>query len=191
MRYGALIALSILCVVVVSAVGSGPSVDARQTSLADEFDRASREYGVPRDLLLAMGYVNARWEMPPPSTSDYESGDPEGRGNYGVMVLVRNPSRDTLGRASSLTGLSVEALKNDRVSNVNGGSAVLADLAGAQKPSDLGGWYDAVSDYGGGALYAEQVCEVLQGRASATIVTSEGAGFYLHAMPERREGHSA
>ena len=109
MRYGALIALSILCVVVVSAVGSGASVDARQTSLADEFDRASREYGVPRDLLLAMGYVNARWEMPSPSASDYESGDPEGRGNYGVMALVRNPSRDTLGKASSLTGLSFRA----------------------------------------------------------------------------------
>ena len=77
MRYGALIALSILCLVVVSAVGSGASVDARQTSLAGEFDQASREYGVPRDLLLAMGYVNTRWEMPPPSASDYESGDPE------------------------------------------------------------------------------------------------------------------
>ena len=173
MRYGALIALSILCVVVVSAVGSGASVDARQTSLAEEFDRASREYGVPRDLLLAMGYVNARWEMPPPSTSDYESGDPEGRGNYGVMALVRNPSRDTLGKASSLTGLSVEALKNDRVSNVNGGAAVLADLAGAQKPSDLGGWYDAVSDYGGGPPYAEQVYEVLKDGASATTTTGE------------------
>ena len=173
MRYGALIALSILCVVVVSAVGSGASVDAKKTSLADEFDRASREYGVPRDLLLAMGYVNARWEMPPPSTSDYESGDPEGRGNYGVMALVRNPSRDTLGKASSLTSLSVEALKNDRVSNVNGGAAVLADLAGAQKPSDLGGWYDAVSDYGGGPPYAEQVYEVLKDGASATTTTGE------------------
>ena len=78
-----------------------------------------------------MGYVNTRWEMPPPSASDYESGDPEGQGNYGVMALVRNPSRDTLGEASSLTGLSVEALKSDRAANVSGGAAVLADLAGA------------------------------------------------------------
>ena len=107
------------------------------------------------------------------------------------MALVRNPSRDTLGRASSLTGLSVEALKNDRVSNVNGGAAVLADLAGAQKPSDLCGWYDAVSDYGGGVLYAEQVYEILQGEASTTIVTSEGGGSYLHAMPEKGERQRA
>jgi hypothetical protein len=107
------------------------------------------------------------------------------------MALTKNPSRDTLGKAASLTGLSVEALKKDRTSNVRGGAAVLADLTGTQKPSDLGDWYDAVSDYGGGALYAEQVCEVLQGGASATIVTSEGAGFYLHAMPERRERQRA
>ena len=111
LRYRALIALSILCVLVMSAVGSGASADAGRTSLADELDRASREYGVPRELLLAMGYVNTRWEMPPPSASDYESGDPEGRGDYGVMALARNPSRDTLGKAASMTGLSVEALK--------------------------------------------------------------------------------
>ncbi|CAN5799594.1 hypothetical protein BH18ACT11_BH18ACT11_02440 [soil metagenome] len=104
MRYRLLIALSVLSIVVMSAVGSGASVDARQTSLADEFGRASREYGVPRDLLVAMGYVNTRWEMPPPSASDFESGDPEGQGNYGVMALTRNPSRDTLGKAASYCG---------------------------------------------------------------------------------------
>jgi N-acetyl-anhydromuramyl-L-alanine amidase AmpD len=173
LRYRALIVLSILSVLVVSAVGSGASADVRRTSLADEIDHASREYGVPRELLLAMGYVNTRWEMPPPSASDYESGDPEGQGNYGVMALVKNPSRDTLGEASTLTGLSVEALKSDRAANVRGGAAVLADLAAERKPSDLGGWYDAVSDYGGGALYAEQVYEVLKGGASATTTTGE------------------
>jgi hypothetical protein len=179
-----LIALSVLSVICVTSVGSGASVDARQTSLADEVGRASREYGVPRDLLLAMGYVNTRWEMPTPSASDY----PEGQGDYGVMDLTRNPSRDTLGEAASITDLSVEAHKGDRASNVRGGAAV---LAGTRKPSDLGGWYEAVSDYGGGVLYAEQVYEVLQGGASATIVTREGAGFYLHAMPEKGERQRA
>jgi N-acetyl-anhydromuramyl-L-alanine amidase AmpD len=173
LRYRVLIALSVISVIVMSTVGSGASVDARQTSLANEFGRASREYGVPRDLLLAMGYVNTRWEMPPPSASDYESGDPEGQGNYGVMALTKNPSRDTLGEAASLTGLSVEALKKDRASNVRGGAAVLADLVGEQKPSELGGWYEAVADYEGGVLYAEQVYEVLKGGASATTTIGE------------------
>jgi len=180
LRYRALIALSILSVLVVSAVGPDASAEAGRTSLENELDRASREYGVPRDLLLAMGYVNTRWEMPPPSASDYESGDPEGQGNYGVMALVRNHSRDTLGKASSLTGLSVDALKSDRASNVRGGAAVLTDLAGERKPSNLGGWYDAVSDYGGGALYAEQVYEILKGGAATTTTTGEHLELVSH-----------
>jgi hypothetical protein len=57
LRYRALISHSVLPVICVTSVGSGASVDARQTSLADEVGRTSREYGVPRDLLLAMGYV--------------------------------------------------------------------------------------------------------------------------------------
>ena len=44
-RYRALIALSILSVLVVSAVGSGASADARRTYLADEMDRASNVRG--------------------------------------------------------------------------------------------------------------------------------------------------
>jgi hypothetical protein len=173
LRHKAVFLLSILSVVVISAVGSGASVDARQSTLEDEFSRASKAYCVPRELLLAMGYVNTRWEMPPPSASDYESGDPEGQGNYGVMALVQNPSRDTLGDASSLTGLSMDALKADRASNVRGGAAVLADLAGARKPSSLDGWYDAVSEYGGVVDYAEQVYEVLKSGASGDISTGE------------------
>jgi hypothetical protein len=50
LRYRALITLSVLSVLVVSAVGSGASADAGRTSLADELDRDSREYGVPRQL---------------------------------------------------------------------------------------------------------------------------------------------
>src|SRR3712207_7394121 len=57
------------------------------------------------ELLLAMGFVNTHWEMPPPSASDYRPGDLSGRGAYGIMQLVENPWTDTLSRAASLTGL--------------------------------------------------------------------------------------
>lgn len=171
MRHKWLVFLPVLAVIAMAASGAG--VEARQASLSDEFGRASEEYGVPKELLLAMGYVNTRWEMPPPDASDYEAGDPEGRGNYGVMALVKNPSTDTLGEAASLTGLSERDLKTDRASNVLGGAAVLAELAGSQRPSDLGGWYDAVGRYGNGALYAQQVYEVLKIGASADISTGE------------------
>jgi hypothetical protein len=72
-----------------------------------------------------------------------------------------------------------------------GADAGRTSLANERKPSDLGGWYEAVSNCEGGALCAEQVYEVLQGGASATIVTSEGAGFYHHAMPKRKEWRKA
>src|SRR5215211_1551785 len=132
------------------------------SSLFDEFESAAAEYGVPRGLLMAMGYVNTLWEMPPPEASDYEEAYIHGRGAYGIMQLLRNPSRDTLGRAASLTGLSVEELKTDRVANVRGGAAVLADIQGANRPAGLDGWQEAVAGYGDTELYAVEVYETLK-----------------------------
>src|SRR4028119_1532120 len=57
-------------------------------SLRAQFESAAKKYGVPVELLLAMGYVNTLWEMPPPRASDYEPGDLHGRGTYGIMQLV-------------------------------------------------------------------------------------------------------
>jgi len=144
------------------------------SSLMAEFEAAATEYGVPRELLMAMGYVNTLWEMPPPDASDYEAEDLHGRGAYGIMQLLRNPWRDTLGRAASLTGLSVEELKTSRAANVRGGAAVLADIQGASRPAGLNGWLEAVAAYGDDTeLYAVEVYETLRSGASATISTGE------------------
>ena len=154
--------------------GAGGKVVAQAgPSLRSEFESAADEYGVPVDLLLAMGFVNTLWEMPPPGASDYEEGDPEGRGAYGVMQLVQNPWRNTLGRAADLTALSAEKLKNGRAANVRGGAAVLSDIAGASKPQDLNGWRDAVAEYGDTDLYTVEVYETLRTGASLTISTGE------------------
>jgi hypothetical protein len=143
------------------------------SSLAAEFESAAREYGVPEELLLAMGYVNTGWEMPPPEASAYREGDIHGRGAYGIMQLVQNPWEDSLGRAARLTGLSEEELKTDRASNILGGAAVLAGIQGQDKPSGLDGWQEAVAEYGGIDLYAIEVYETLQEGAAATISTGE------------------
>ena len=143
-----------------------PSLDA-------EFESAASEYGVPVELLLAMGFVNTLWEMPPPEASDYQEGDPEGRGTYGIMQLMQNPSRNTLGRAAHLTGLSDEELKRSRAANVRGGAAVLSDIVGVSKPQDLNGWQDAVAEYGDTDLYAVEVFETLKEGATLTISTGE------------------
>jgi hypothetical protein len=70
-------------------------------SLKAEFEAAAAKYKVPKELLLAMGYVNTLWEMPPPEASDYVPGDLHGRGAYGIMQLVQNPSQDTLSKAAT------------------------------------------------------------------------------------------
>ena len=45
--------------------GATADVEARAGSLDEEVRAAAGEYGVPEELLLAMGYVNTRWGMPP------------------------------------------------------------------------------------------------------------------------------
>lgn len=168
--------------------------DSSGSSLTAEFEEAAKEYDVPASLLLAMGYVNTRWEMPPPEASAHKPGSPKGRGAYGIMQLVRNNSADTLGEASKLTGISEEDLKTDRKSNILGGAALLADAQG-ERPFRLGDYfgavdgkggrgrtYRAVAGVGGGELYAEQVFETLKKGASAT--TRDGEQIDLPAQEE-------
>jgi hypothetical protein len=152
---------------------SGRVLAQTRTSLKSEFRSVAAKYKVPKELLFAMGYVNTLWEMPPPEASDYEPGDLHGRGAYGIMQLVQTPWEDTLGRAASLTGLSEERLKTERAANIRGGAALLADIQGKDKPSELDGWYEVVAAYGGGDLYAQEVFETLKSGASATISTGE------------------
>jgi N-acetylmuramoyl-L-alanine amidase len=159
--------------VLLGSVGAAHGLAQPEPSLKAAFESAAAEFGVPQELLLAMGYVNTLWEMPPPDASDYENGEPEARGAYGVMQLVQNPWRDTLGRAASLTGLSREELKTRRAANVRGGAAVLTDIQGSNKPTGLNGWQEAVAEYGDTELYSVEVYQTLQEGASATISTGE------------------
>jgi hypothetical protein len=174
-----------------AGVGDAPA-QQRGSLLEAEFEEAAKQYGVPKELLLAMGYVNTRWEMPPPGSNEYEPGDLHGWGSYGIMALVQNPSSDTLGEASRLTGIPEETLKTDRRSNILGGAALLAESQGS-KPVRLGDWlgavngrggngkvYVAVAGVGGGELYAEQTFDVLTSGASALIGSGE-----LISLPAR------
>jgi hypothetical protein len=150
----------------------------------EEFQEAAEKYDVPVSVLLAMGYVNTRWEMPPPEASAHEPGDPHGRGAYGIMQLVRNDDEDTLGEASRLTGISEEQLKTDRKSNILGGAALLREAQG-ERPARLGDYFGAISGkgrrklfkavagIGAGELYAEQVFDVLRRGTYETLLDGE------------------
>jgi hypothetical protein len=155
------------------ATAGGRVLAQTGSSLGAQFEKAARKYKVPVELLLAMGYYNTLWEMPPPSASAYRKGDPEGRGDYGIMQLTRNPSRNTLGEAAKQTGLSEARLKNDRSANIEGGAALLSDLIGKTRPKRLDGWQEALTKYADTELYASQVYRVLKGGASLTISTGE------------------
>ena len=155
------------------------------SSLVAEFREAAEKYDVPVGLLLAIGYVNTRLEMPPPGASAYEPGDLHGTGAYGIMQLVQNPSSDTLGEASRLTGISEEELKTDRRSNILGGTALLAESQG-ERPARLedyfgavagkggrGKIYEAVAGIGAGELFAGQVFDALRSGSLKAILDDE------------------
>ena len=178
---------SVVGAALLGMVGSGWVFAQEQSpysSLLAEFEEAAERYNVPVKLLLAMGYVNTRWEMPPPEASDHEPGKPHGRGAYGIMQLVKNDDEDTLGEASRLTGISEEDLKTDRRSNIFGGAALLAEAEG-EKPARLGDYFGAVSGrgkrrlikavagLGAGQLYAEQVFDTLRKGTFETILDGE------------------
>jgi hypothetical protein len=158
---------------------------ALTNSLLAEFEEAADKYDVPEEILLAIGYVNTRWEMPPPEASAHEPGNPHGRGAYGIMQLVQNDFADTLGEASRLTGIPEEDLKTDRRSNILGGAALLAESQG-DRPSRLndyfgavagnggrGKLYEAVAGIGAGQLYAEQVFDTLKKGSAAITLNGE------------------
>lgn len=146
---------------------------AQSGSLKSEFDAASEEYGVPAELLLAMGYVNTIWEMPSASLTDYEKGNLHGRGAYGIMQLYQNPEIDTLGEASSLTDIPEERLAGERSANIRGAAALLAEIQGDGSPESANGWQQTVAEYGDSELYANEVYELLKKGAAQTISTGE------------------
>ncbi|MDH6228150.1 N-acetyl-anhydromuramyl-L-alanine amidase AmpD [Streptomyces sp. MJP52] len=154
------------------AVAAGPSAESSAGPLARAFERSAAEYGVPRDLLVAVAHGESRL--------DDHGGRPSQANGYGVMHLVSNPDHRTLERAAALTGLSPARLREDTAANIRGGAAVLRALADEQgldaaDRRDAGAWYEAVAAYGGAEddaaarLYADAVYDFLgQGLTART-----------------------
>lgn len=154
------------------------SSGARSAQLQGDFAAAAARYHVPVQVLMAVSYIQTRW--------DNHDGQPSVAGGYGPMHLTdmakliatndRAPgasvstargtvdaknwhaegvaaSTDTLPLAMRLTGASRSALRADARANVSGGAAVLASYAKALNhgslPTTLGGWYAVVAKYSG------------------------------------------
>ena len=163
---------------------------------------AAHEFDVPVRLLLAISYVETRWQRPNPS--------PSIDGGYGVMNLTaaRAPAQGgrgapgtrgatrvrgggTLDAAARLLALPVTTLEHSERQNIRGAAAVLAQHARAQNggalPRALGRWYGSVAQYSGATTaqaattFADEVFAVL-GRGAA-LRTASGEGMRLPATP--------
>jgi len=191
-----------------SAASSERVACATGATRQGDFIAASQATGVPRDLLLAVSYMQSRW--------DDHDGAPSTSGGYGPMHLTDAPadlnttgrgdgetrpplmSANTLQLASRLTGLDVATLRTNPGANICGGAAVLAYFqraAGHRLDAGLGGWADAVARYSGSGdpatagRFVRQVYTVLQHGAART--TNDGEQMRLGAHSQLRQPRPA
>src|SRR5215472_2209315 len=173
---------------------------------------ASREFGVPVSVLLAVSYVETRWER---------AGDaPSVDGGYGVMNLTapsQPSSRDrgvpaspqarelalagghaTLSEAARLLRMPARILRTSQRQNIRGAAAVLAHFARGldrgRLPRSLGGWFGAVAEYSGAATW--RAAAIFGGdvfatmRRGAAMTTGDGQIMTLAATPGVRPDRS-
>ncbi|MFJ8869520.1 N-acetylmuramoyl-L-alanine amidase [Streptomyces sp. NPDC102473] len=199
LRRAALSVLGTLAVLVAAVQPAGAAPRSGGTTAPDPVGRAftgaAAEFGVPRDLLIALGYGETHL--------DDHAGLPSQAGGYGVMHLVSNPDRHTLELASRLTGEAPSALREDTTANIRGGAAVLrayADEAGLGRAErrDADAWYPLVARYGGMAdpsvarLYADTVYTFLAEGIAARTPDGEELTVRARAVaPERGRYESA
>jgi hypothetical protein len=172
----------------IAATGPADPALARQQA----FRVAAVSHGVPENLLLAVSYLQSRW--------DAHRGAPSVTGGYGPMHLTdtrtalrdgppvpSGPDRQRVDEAARLTGLPGERLIGDPDANVLGGAALLAAYQrelGGPPSEDPAAWYGAVARYAGtdaGSCFADEVFAVL--RTGAARVTDDGQRVALPAAP--------
>ena len=129
--------------------GNTPSAHAASLSANAAFTQAANETGVPVALLKGICYFEGRLSM--------HGGSPSTDNGYGCMHLVKNRHANTLDQAAGLLHVSTGQVEHDLSTNIRGGAAVLRaeelKLSGAL-PSNLGGWYGEVANYGHVTLHA-------------------------------------
>ncbi|WP_246456184.1 N-acetylmuramoyl-L-alanine amidase [Nocardioides mesophilus] len=167
------------------------------------FERAARVSGVPAPVLLAVSFMESRWED--------HNGEMSTSGGYGPMHLTREDLGGSAGRgdrakgeagaeptgasgtlvqAAQLTGLDQQRLRSDAVANICGGAAVLAAYQPRTASSDPSDWSRAVALYatGGdektGLRFAKDVFATM--RSGERRTTDDGETVVLRAKPQAR-----
>lgn len=131
-----------------AAPGGAASPTPPPRLLAAAFAAAAQREGVPEPLLVAVAYVETRW-------------DPALSGSaYGVMGLYDTKRHDgTLTQASTALGVPVGQLESDPATNILGAATVLAadeatcNGSGTPAPARLDAGYCAAARYAGLPFY--------------------------------------
>jgi len=112
------------------------------SDLTAEFARATAQWGVPEDLLMAIAFEETRWQSVSGNT-EFDDKEP----GHGIMGLT--DARIAL--AAELTGYAPEDIRDDRLHNIIGAAAVMASAADelGLEPGDLGAWAPVVAWYSG------------------------------------------
>lgn len=143
-----------------------------------DFTAAADEFGVPSQLLQAIGHVETRWEMVQ-GEEEFEGRAPA----FGVLAL----RGDQLARAAVLAEVSLEAAKTDRRAHLRAGAALLSSYADELDidRSDLAAWAPAVarlSDITDEAALAGYIHDDIYAALRAGVTARDLAGAAVASM---------
>lgn len=144
-------------------------------SLNNIFDSAAKDFKIPRDLLVAIAFVESRFND--------RRGAPSKDNGYGLMHLVDNPQARTLTTAARALSKPKDTLKTDIEQNIRGGASILSSYAdelglSAASRQDLSEWYLVIARYSNAesdevaSLYGDEVFKVLT--TGLTVTTKKG-----------------
>lgn len=153
------------------------------------FKDASKEFGVPVELLRAIAQVESNWTQYGPSLDQ----------GWGIMHLVSNNYSNTLDYAAKLLGVPSQMLKDNARMNIRGAAAVMADLAQYAEGdlNTLEAWFPVAEQFSAlrspvlRELQAKTYFEKIRDGANATTlwnetVTFEGVNIDVQAIIEKR-----
>lgn len=154
--------------------------------LAQSFEAAAREAGVPRDVMVAIASIEGGLAMPRTRAVDPNAAVPVA----GPMEL-RHGKLDTLARGAALAGAAEIDLRRDADLGLRAGALVLAEVGartGAVE-SDLASWQSAVEEMSGYAdrehrsEYAHRVFALLARGGDLPARDGEVIRLASHALP--------
>jgi PKD repeat protein/N-acetyl-anhydromuramyl-L-alanine amidase AmpD len=145
-------------------------------TLEKYFKNASKEFGVPAELLMAIGQVENNWTQVGPSIDQ----------GWGIMHLVDNNYCSTLNEAAAILKLDPQILKDNAKQNIRGAAALIKKYAGTKKHKKLEDWFDAIKKFSGlinddlNEQQAERYYQVLTDGVEAKTVWDETVKINSH-----------